>query len=433
MKVIIINFILVFSLQAAIVDKSWFQLPEESVGNSKVIFNKVNKSTSSLDDFSSLESIVSAHENALGLPTRNDEKGFSNWYLKGFETNLALSLSGKLGPLAWGGGKAIVLEWYRKNQLGSQKDLEEKILYNSPAETNFSENSTPVAIETQLEPVIKALVYSGKVQNEQKLRKNLMEVGIKFLSAAKGLGTIGKTQWFPGKIWADISVSASGNIGVAAIGSNITVRLQFVRLSKQSDGINKPFDQNLNDSQLRTRQLLTGLAHDMSVAVEKAEKKKNSVYKIKAMRVGLGMNAGGEVALVKGAVDFKLMVFYFRNEKTVKFNTELTHNEVTPLIVTNNLSQTEGYADQVGIIYKKIDNVKTVFNVPRKKLRKGLEKAIKFGHKFSNKLTKSKNKNSKWGVKVIKSVYKISVGGSLGVANVSANPTFMFLFVNTEF
>lgn len=412
------------------VNKYWYQLPEEQEINSSPF--ETDKSLANLSDSldsidKTLDILTEAHKSVLETNEKIGGKEEASWQFVGFKTNIGLSLSGKLGPLSWGGAKAIVLEWSRRTKKSNKiKLLEEN--EEAPLTINFSSTSTMEDINKQMGPVIRLLVRSGKVNDESNLRKNLFEKGLKFFELARVMGTTQKTQWYPGKMWLDLKIKASGSISALSVGGSTRVRLQLVKLQKAGTSTKEVIASNETQKKMQT--LLTALAEDISAAEKKRRSK--SKFVIKAFRVGLSMSASGTIGVAKGGITFNPMVFFFKHTEEIKPK-KIDEKTTLPLIVKTNLEVAEKYAKKVGISYNKSFEDEGIFQVKRKRLRKGFRKAIKFGQKMAVKISKRENPQSKFGVKVIKSNYKISVGGSAGVVNVGATPSFMIRFVNPNF
>ncbi|MDC0254117.1 hypothetical protein OAK75_04415 [Bacteriovoracales bacterium] len=336
----------------------------------------------SIDGF--LSDYVASHE-ALGLrETKN-----SSWGLSGFQTSLALGLSGKLGIYSWGGTKVIEVDWVRKED----KLFEENVI-------SFDESTTEEAIDSRVDFIAGKIVGSGRVKNEKNLVQELRKIMKDFHFLGESLSQMSFSGWEPSKLRLEMGIKATGKIIFGKVGGDIRLRLDWKRTG--SKGIKKR----------APRKELTTFFKDMGQVLFSSlplyEKKGLS---LNSVEIGLGIGAKGKVAIAELG-GYAIPSVFFKRSKN--YNKLVTSEALKGEILVVGRGQEKSFG--------------RMFKVKKRRVRKGLKKAFKFAYKFSERFGSKMSPKSQWKIKKIKSQYKFSMGGSLGPVKVSGIPHLALYF-----
>lgn len=402
-----------------------------------------NDNLNSLNGF--LDGVVDSTVGALNdFESQPVAKAAGGWKLAGFQTSLAVGLSGNIGVVAFGGTKTIEVDWARKKQPKKEEVKEEDLESSTPTVT-LNENHTKKDLNKALDPIVRQLVETGRIKDEKTFRKSLGSVSTDFYAYTKGLSTTRSNYvWRAGKIRLDMSFSADGKIATAGplvkVGGDIRVRLEFVRIMPKPQSADKAIENNdeltARDKKIarETRNLLDSLSYEATKSYDELEKRYDMDahdMQFKIIEVALGLSVEGKVGVagLKGSV--VPAVFFDRH--SVASSTPIASNDKSfdggfiPVIAGETTDK--GLKD-------------SIFKVTRKRIRKGMKKAMKFAYKFSKKMNNRAKKRQermakgrrvrmpKWIVKKIKSQYKISVGGSVGPVKIKALPHLSLYWVN---
>ena len=336
----------------------------------------------SIDGF--LSDYVASHE-VLGLrETKN-----SSWGLSGFQTSLALGLSGKLGIYSWGGTKVIEVDWARKED----KLFEENVI-------SFNESTTEEAIDSRVDLIAGKIVASGRVKNEKNLVQKLRKIMKDFHFLGESLSQMSFSGWEPSKLRLEMGIKATGKIIFGKVGGDIRLRLDWKRTG--SKGIKKR----------ASRKELTTFFKDMGQILFSSlplyEKKGLS---LNSVEIGLGIGAKGKVAIAELG-GYAIPSVFFKRSKN--YNKLVTSEALKGEILVVSRGQEKSFG--------------RMFKVKKRRVRKGLKKAFKFAYKFNERFGSKISPKSQWKIKKIKSQYKFSMGGSLGPVKVSGIPHLALYF-----
>jgi hypothetical protein len=427
------------SALAANLNPYWHMLPEDA-GYQKSMNKSANDDLDSIDSF--LNTFVGTHNEIL-----EEQKDFSSdkkeggWKFKGFETSLGMGLSGKIGIIGFGGSKTVALGWKRKSTKKSNELSDDS---NAEFGVQINEDSTKQDLYAQIDPVVENLVKTKRVTNGEEARKNLKKAADEFYEYAKGMYTYGDYVWYTSKLRLDLVVGASGKVSpfFVKVGAEVRVRLEWGRIMEKANS-----DKGLREWRARraarraerrakrtafakdTAGLMTALAQDFTKSLE-GKKSAQYGFALKEIKVCLAMSAEGKilVAKVKGKVG---PCVYFKRHRTKMADKAnlVVDKDATINAGASNSDRLFDYANKTGITYKK-GLKSSVFKINRKRFRKGIHKAHKFGMKFAKKVTKRRYKRSKWGIQYIKAAYKLSISGSVGPAKLAVEPEMEMKFVN---
>ena len=153
-------------------------------------------------------------------------------------------------------------------------------------------------------------------------------------------------------------------------------------------------------------------------------------FALKSVKLCLGLSASGKVVVASVSGGINPCVYFTRQRTKMADKASITIDKNASLpLASENSDRLFAYANKNGITYDKGRN-SSVFKINRRKFRRGIDKARKFGMKFAKKVTKKRYKRSKWGIAEIEAEYKLSISGSVGPAKLKATPEMQMKFVN---
>jgi len=341
----------------------------------------------SIDGF--LSDYVASHE-ILGLETKSIKN--SSWGFSGFQTSLALGLSGKLGIYSWGGTKVIEVDWARRKQ---ERTFEENVI-------SFDESTTEDAIDSKVDFIVAKLVDSGRVKNERLLTRELRKTMRDFHLLGESLSQMSFSGWVPKKLRLDMGIKATGKIvfgPLVKVGGDVRVRLDWKRTKHKKTKMKAP------------RKELKNFFEDMGSilfsSLPQYQKKGLSLYSVE---IGLGIAAKGDIAIAELGGYAVPSVFFERSYNKM----------ITPILEGDILIMAQGQEKSLG--------KSRMFKVKKRKVRKGLKKAFRFSYKFMERFGSKVSPKSQWKIKKIKSQYKFSLGGSLGPVKITGTPHLALYF-----
>jgi hypothetical protein len=138
-------------------------------------------------------------------------------------------------------------------------------------------------------------------------------------------------------------------------------------------------------------------------------------YKLKEFKLAVSTSIEGDLGFTKGSQGIAAHVYF------------------KPVAHKESAEKDDGSINFISESEEKIwpFKKKKVVKLSKRKIKKGIKKAIRFGHYFGEKIKDKKGSN--WGVKVLKTSYTFSLKGKAGVVTIKGAPTVEIAYVNTEF
>lgn len=431
-KSILTLFLLCFSLNSySGIDPYWYWMPED--GPMPAMPESSNEKLGRL-----LSALDKVHENsALKL-----DKKEKRWGLKTIRTNLALGLSGSIGVKTWGGTKTLQLLWERK----PEKKIEGEKPNASLPTLTLDETSDAEDVYNQSSAIARALTESGRVQNYTGVRDQLYRKGAEILDLSKSLSRHPFHKFFVHTIRTDLVVSGSGQVSsfLLKVGGEIRIRLEFVRIYKDDDPVEGLFDKFKHwrisrkgeKFDIFTKNLL-GHLDDLEI-----ENLDHPSFFLKELRFGISFSAGGDVGVAKLSGGPGFFIFlrkkkeYLPNHGPLEFD-----NEVAPLnLLVDEVEEKHfQYARENNIPFQvqggdKDDSLsQVIFRLHKRKTKKGLKKAVKFGNFFLGFFENKISNIKKWGLYQVRPGYEFSIGGVSGPVTLRGRQSMEMIFQNKAY
>ena len=358
----------------------------------------------SIDDF--LSDYIASLE-SIGQEEAKATHNFS-WGLSGFQTSLALGLSGKLGLFSWGGTKTFEINWERKNKK-NEREIDNKNVMP------FDETTTEEDIDSNIQFIVRKISKSGRVQNEKKLIKKLQNILQNFHFLGESLSLLSFRGWSPQKLRLDLGIYANGKIVYGALvkfGGEIRLRLEWKKsLSQKVKIVRSPKKELKAFFEEMGLLLFSTLPH-----------LENKRFSLDSVEIGIKIDAKGKIAIAElGGYATPSIFFKKKND----YNKIIS---LPPNFLEGNFPILISRGQEKSLFSHK----RRFFKFKKRRIQKGLRKAFKFSHKFIKKVNSKINPKSHWRIKKLKSQYEFSLGGSLGPVKISGKPHLAFYFKNNS-
>lgn len=220
------------------------------------------------------------------------------WYLQSMKTELGIEASGEIGLLGIEGEAAIELIWMRTassiKKLQSElkpQPLEPIPTASSPNDSiaSLSTSMTPEQVAQKVDDLVRSVGNGRKIDNPERLRHQLMQ------RTQELQGWVGQFEqfpdeapWKPYKYQIELFIQADGMVVPAVeVGGLVRIRLEWTLTQKKKA---KP------SRQIST--MLGALSEDLS-ALQDLNSDTNS-YSLKALKIGLGIGASGDIGIAEG-------------------------------------------------------------------------------------------------------------------------------------
>lgn len=381
MKIFILITLLSQSVMATQVPGEWLGLP----GNK----NQEGQVDNAIDE------ILNLHKDSLEDVSSQKRNG-SKYFLGGFITSFGVSAGGTIGVLGLSGNSSASLVWAK--QVIPETPLPEVNLIKS--DIIISPETPKEVLTEKIQAISEVLVKSRKVNDEEAVKKNLLEAALNFQKSMEGINLNLSPRYLASGFAVVFGISATGRVNFGTVGGGVTVTLEwkFGKNPAKSRISRDDFSQKIND-------LANTMAEDISVASQRFEDLPQ--YKIKDIWVGVVFKVNGNVGVASlgGQVGGYLI---FTPSPVAKLAQNFSDKGEIP--VSDNLK------------FKK---------VARKKIRKGLDLAFRIGARFAKRA--QKHQEGKWKILLITTNYSLGLSGNVGIATVSASPTIKVNFINTKF
>jgi hypothetical protein len=358
----------------------------------------------SIDDF--LSDYIASLE-SIGQKDAKSTHNFS-WGLSGFQTSLALGLSGKLGLFSWGGTKTFEIDW-------AQKKTKHIMVVDNKNVMPFDETTTEEDINSNVQFIVGKISKSGRVQNEKKLTKKLKNILQNFHFLGESLSLLSFRGWSPQKLRLDLGIYANGKIvygPFVKLGGEIRLRLEWKNsLSRRPKIAHSPKKELKTFFEEMGLLLFSTLPH-----------LENRSFSLDSVEIGIGIDAKGKVAIAElGGYAIPSIFFKKKND----YNKIMS---LPPNFLEGNLPILISRGQEKSLFSHK----RRFLKFKKRRIQKGLRKAFKFSHKFIEKVNSKINPKGHWKIKKLKSQYKFSLGGSLGPVKISGKPHLAFYFKNNS-
>ncbi|MBK26516.1 MAG: hypothetical protein CME70_21125 [Halobacteriovorax sp.] len=381
---------------SASLSPEWYDLE----GNNKNLGNEVELQNT-------IDAITTSQVEALESEDANKAFG---WKFSGLKTVLALGLSGKIGLKSWGGTKSIELNWAKKS--GAKELAEDGVRL-----IQIDGPMTKEEWDTTLEEISNNFESEGIVEGAEGFKNHLQKETATFRELIKGASEVNHPKFEASKLRLDLNFGFSNSVTGFFIKAGGDLRIRFEYKPVASKGLsNKELPSKV---QKQMRELLEKMGPLLVDAMEEEySENKGSFhdkYKLKEFRLGVATSVEGDLGFTKGSQGVAAYVYF--KPISHKATSEEVDGDINFVVDTE---------DKIWPFKKK-----KIVKLSKRKIKKGIKKAIRFGHYFGEKI--KTNEKSEWGVQVLKTLYAFSLKGKSGVVTIKGAPSLEIAYTNTEF
>lgn len=428
--------------------KSWYTLPEDggaaAVREQKggpamdsIIPADVQSATANVAPAMNrlLESNIQALDQLSSDPVPgNATPGFVPWRLDYFTTDLQLTLSGLLGAVTVQGQPLMVAIFKKQGQNPAMPAPSAPSLSAETASMpllTIREDESAADLGVALEPVIRASMATGKIQNESVFRQSLHEQASQFQETAQALSATPGNTWWASRLRLDVVVAASGRVAampLATVGGEVRLRFEWSRMVVGARrGIAPAAIRPLSARGVKLQQFVLAMQKAAGEALGGTESEGGlRVYQI---RVGVGVTVAGTIGVAKGSAQVLGCIYFSKAvpKPTVYPSNALEIAQGNPPVqpAKDEILLLDGDVPASHLAYAKASNtryrmdspVDAVFPIALQRVRQGLKDALKMGHLMG--VQGKRSAPGKWNLYEIRPEFDLSIGGSLKLVTVT--------------
>lgn len=367
------------------------------------------------------------------------------WHLEAFTTELSVMSSGLIGVLTGKGTATAQAYWRKHGGISGTKPLIEEE-FNSVPTLSVDNVDDPKMLQTEIEPMIKSALATGKIKDETVFRRNIGLAATEFFNMVNGIQDSPGSRWWVSGMRIEFSVSASGKltpaVPVVSVGGDVRVRFDWRRLARKN--INRllktsnssfaflGFPGSRNKLQGKLQDLVNSLSEDLSMTFD--EKFKTKGFKPYGFRLAIGFSSSGNVGIAKSsAAAVASIAFSTDTSDPAKSIVKLASETNPVLLIEKNPSERHLQFAKNNLIPYTLEANKTraVYSLDRNNFRKGLRKAVKMSNFFVS--AGNKAGSNKWRLHQMKTAFEFSLTGTVGLVKFSGSSSAEMAFYNMNF
>lgn len=347
-------------------------------------------------------------------PPPNAPTDWAPWHLKEVIMDLGVSASGTVGVVTAKG--EISAEVYYKptterlRELGVMSGTE--AYDDKPADLQVTSGMTRVQIVDRLEPIVDAVMATGRVESRSRVEEGLLKVASELQDVMTNVNGY-QGAWDVERFRIDVTVEGSGSVGVGMT-AGLGVRLRFEWV--ESGEAVRPELENDDPKRASFRTLMASLSRDLESI--QADDYQASGFALTKVRLGVGLYGQAKFGLIKGKIEG--MGYVFLKQPTQP--REHTHEarivlpDEIPLLDEAPPAEHLRYATAQGVRHEVVSDDggsgadKVVYFMSRERFRQGLAKAASMGGFFATRAANATSSN--WSVYKVKPQFALSLQGA---------------------
>jgi hypothetical protein len=425
------------------VPTSWYVLPErdlrpetdESSASAAFTLDKMLKSTErALEKAAAPSARVHALEES------------APWRMSYFITDIAVTFQGLLA-LVVKGTPTVEMSWFpqypaRRNRLTALEAPPERQDPAAQSEIVVTGDSSADQLSRQINPVIRAALGTGFVQDGALLKKELIAQVTSFQKIAKALDRNPGVRWWPSRYRVDFNIDASGKLTPALeAGGGVRLRLAWYRMKRNNPPSQNTIRRSLTDTGAnagtdqgfaQTLGFLTALAEDIQAVSDQLDNLNG--YKAYSVKVALATTLKGTVGIAKANGSIAGYIYFSRDVPKPVVNPPPAAK--TLAMVERSPSEARmRFAMNNGIKFTREDSDAVVYDVDREEFKDGLRKAAQIASFFAEHAAqlKPETKESAWKIYELVIGYELSVSGDVGLVQLGESAITEISFYNQKF
>jgi len=339
---------------------------------------------------------------------QSQNKSLFGWGPYGYVTTLGVTTAGKLGLVGLKGLAAVEVYW-RKKAASNNKAVEENNDYSQAgAYEGFLTGDQDAEVEAQVQSALVAVKGSGRVQNLDKAEAGIRTYLKSFSKMASEIQNSPRNfgHWYLDAMRIDLSVAASGNVTpVISVGGGVLVRIFWHGVRAKATTPAPVVTEVPNNHLARFIADMALLADSLPVDKEIAK----TGLGLKAIRIGVGVTAGGKIAIVGANGGLVFNIFLAHNPKYHSANgKEMAAPAAGEILVSHeNNGETQ------------------ITPVNMTKMRKGLIRAMKLSRPFLKKASKP---NLKFEPFMMWNIFALNASGGVGLVTLGGTAQLQLIF-----
>lgn len=410
--------------------RNWYVMPEDMDREEEATYSSRYQDLTKKQN-QGIDRVLHANNIAFNkmeekFPSRNRTK----WKLEACILDVTLSASGVVGALvAKGQGSAAL--YYRKSQTDRnaprEEAAEEAMDMTIPSDVTYDD------LDARIEPLVKAVMATGQIENEKSLRENLKDQVFDMHTIIQFMTKTQNTRWNTTRLRVDLQIDISGKINpVTTLGGGVKIRLEWLLNPGRTSSLAHIPRARLE----KNRKIGDGLKKIAENLVQQMQEVKYddmavSGYDLNEVKFGLGLFGEGNVGVVKlGGSLFGYLYLtpntFFREGMRPEFTR--TYDSV-PLIDYTSNEKWASWAESHGIAMEHTqtrDGRKAnVYATPAERLRQGLVKTVAMAGKMAERAHRTPGA---WEIYKIKAEFQLSLSGDTGLFKLGGTGVLELVF-----
>ncbi len=321
----------------------------------------------------------------------------SGWHLSNFAFDLGLTSSGAIGIMLVSGQALVNIYWRRKKlQTTVRHNFNEASVDNTPA-ADLSGLLSDDEIRTRVEPIVTAMMATGKIKDKDTLRENVVKAASNFNQMTQALNVETTTGWTPSRLRLDFIVGASGSVYTGIlVGGELRFRLDWFPKPNQQITVGPATAQGENLYRL-VKNLANQLDHVPIAQVDLPPQ-----LKLTQMVFSLGVATNGNFGVARANSCAIGSIFFAAPQKQAA----ASNLEVEPVpVLSHNSEQIAAHAFQAG-----------------------MNKALYMGSYFARHAAKFHG--TKWEPDQLRAQFTLQLGGTVTLATIAGQAAVQAIFQN---
>jgi len=420
------------------VPSDWYRLPEDEPALSQSLHRAEPETTTLPQTLEKIYSVTAQSMDQLPhalRPTRpsppSRPQDWVPWHLESFTTDLTVTGQGLLGILTIRGTPTVQVFWRKQGSLRPSTPRGTSEPTGVPL-IQLNEETTEEQIHDQIEPAIQAVTATGKVRNTSTLRKSLQATAQQFQAILAAVDQNRKSAWWLSGFRFDFGVEASGDIApIFTAGGDLRLRFEWKRLNRS---VPVPRGSvKLNPTFLKMRSSFNELVVFMESNLEGMSKTYlgEAGFIPYAFRVGIGLTAGGNIGLARGAGSVVGHLNFSKDIQRPMIHRPYLITAAAPVNAPSSVRMVEQNPTESHLDFADVSHIpnrvvflrsgrpekQAIYQIQSERFQKGLVKAFKIASSFAKPA--SKLTSSKWKVYEMRTGFELSIAGDVGLVNLN--------------
>jgi hypothetical protein len=441
--------------------REWYSLPEETDEQAEFVFSSGDRQlkTNILRIFSAQRKALMDSENpimeesflaksflAKNRLAKSRSADWVPWRLAAFATDLAVSIGGQVGVLAFKGTPSVSVIWRKREK--QHRLAETGAAQEGPSPRGifrFSETQSDSELKEQIESIYRMAKASGKIKKSKELRKEVRRAVVQFREMGAAIGaTPLSSDWYASHLRMDLEISAEGRIKWGTVGGAIGLRLEWERVPALAKGLNLIAP---SKKQAGLFDLVGAIASDLELT-QRSWQPVNPRFEPTLLIVGLAINASGNIGIARASVTAAGIVYFSRTPEKMAQSSraKLLAKPVAETSWWLIDDQPKAHLRAKEMAFTRENGIESIhsmngssYRIERERFRAGLRKAFQIGDYFAARAAESSGtrpgtkSDTSWAISEIRPGFTMSIGGGLGLATLTGSAEAVLILQDKNF